>query len=126
MLTPVGVPTVVDSMMNVPEVWPPGIVIVAGTVAALRFVVASPTSAPPSGAGPVRVTVPTDRLWLPMFGGLSSNVARVTGAAGGGTGVGVGVGVGVGAGDGVGAAGMVPSPLQPHNISTTIRVGIRA
>src|SRR5688500_17450314 len=109
MATLVTSATVVDSTRKLPVRSPAGISSVAGTLATSRLLVAIPTSAPPSGAGPVSVTVATDWLCPLISWGSSSIRETATGSADGGAGAGDGAGTGgadgAGVGAGVGAAG---------------------
>jgi hypothetical protein len=82
---------------------PAGTVTLDGTTATPVLLLESATTAPPEGAGPLRMTVPCEGLPPVTPDGLSVNPDSATGAgAGVGVGFGVGAGVGVGVGVGVG------------------------
>lgn len=72
----VGVDAVTDAVLtvNVPLEAPVGIVILPGTVAALVLLLDSVTTAPPVGAGPVKVTVPCEMLPPATLVGLRTTV----------------------------------------------------
>ena len=59
--------------VNVRLLLPDGTVTVAGTEATDASLLASVTTAPPDGAGPLSVTVPCELLPPPTIGGLSAN-----------------------------------------------------
>jgi hypothetical protein len=78
-VTAVEVVTAVVPAVKVAVVAPAGTVIVAGTEAAAVLLLVSATAAPPVGAAPVSVTVPTE---LPPPVTLDGFIARVEMAGG--------------------------------------------
>jgi len=71
--------TAVVEIVNVAEREPAGTVTLAGRLACIGLVLASITTAPLSGAGPLRVTVPTELAPSETVEGLSVNDANSPG-----------------------------------------------
>jgi hypothetical protein len=74
--------TALVATVNVALVAPPGTVTLAGTVATAVLLLASVTTIPPLGAGPLRVTVPWDGFPPVTLVGLRLTPDTVTAAAG--------------------------------------------
>src|SRR6185436_16246510 len=85
----------------------------SGTLAASLFLLLNATTAPPSGASAVSVTVPVAEDCPSTTPGLIPSDSSTAGTTTGGVGVGVGVGVGAGVGAGVGVGWVTGSSPQP-------------
>lgn len=64
--------------VKIVDVLPVGTITLAGTVAALVLPLERVTKAPPVGAGPVRVTVPVDKVPPVTLDGLRDTELRAT------------------------------------------------
>lgn len=91
------------------DVAPAGTMIVVGTVATLGLLLERLITAPPDGAGALRVTVPVDVDPPLTLAGLRVSIVSV--GSGAGVGVSPGVKVGVGSGGGVGVFVGDPEPI---------------
>lgn len=76
-MTEVGVLTVPAVTVNAAEVAPCGTFTLTGILAAARLEVASHTTAPPTGAAAVNVTVPVPVCLLPIVMGLTVTLLSV-------------------------------------------------
>jgi hypothetical protein len=80
-LSAVSLATALVAMVNVAVVAPAATVTLAGTCAAATLLLDNVTTAPPAGAGPVRVTVPVDEVPPITEGGLIFTELRLTAGA---------------------------------------------
>ena len=82
MVTPVFLFTPAVTTLNTAELLPDGTVMLAGTVALLGFELASTTTTPPLGAGPLSDTVPAELRPPVTVAGLSVNDNNLTDGVG--------------------------------------------